>query len=48
MPSGNALLLLGEKLEPLLSKEEQPLVHLPAPELDQQLTKILQQPEDEE
>ena len=43
-------LIEGEKLEPLLSKEEQPLVlvHLPAPELDQQFTKILQQPEDEE
>ncbi len=41
-------LIEGEKLEPLLSKEEQPLVHLPAPELDQHLTKILQQPEDEE
>ena len=41
-------LIEGEKLEPLLSKEQQPLVHLPAPELDQQFTKILQQPDDEE
>ena len=40
-------LIEGEKLEPLLSKEEQPLVHLPAPELDQQLTKILEQPEED-
>ena len=29
------------KLEPLLSKEEQPLVHLPPPELDQKLNNIL-------
>jgi hypothetical protein len=36
-------LIESEKLEPLLSKEEQPLVHLPAPELDQQITKILEQ-----
>ena len=37
----------SEKLEPLLSKEEQPLVHLPPPELDQQLTKILEQQEED-
>ena len=40
-------LIEGEELAPLLSKEEQPLVHLPAPELDQQLTKILDQPEED-
>jgi Domain of unknown function (DUF4032) len=40
-------LIEGEKLEPLLSKEERPLVHLPAPELDQKLTEILEQPEHE-
>ncbi|HEY6406385.1 MAG TPA: hypothetical protein VIY29_02840, partial [Ktedonobacteraceae bacterium] len=40
-------LIEGEKLEPLLSKEEQPLVHLPATELDQKLTEILDQPEKE-
>lgn len=31
------------KLEPLLSVEEQPLVHLPAPELDDKLDEILDQ-----
>ena len=41
-------LIEGQKLEPLLSKEEQPLVHLPAPELDQKLTQILEQAEPEE
>src|SRR5579859_273006 len=40
-------LIDGEKLEPLLSKEEQPLVHLSASELDQKLTEILEQPEKE-
>ena len=40
-------LIEGKKLEPLLSKEEQPLVHLPASELDQKLTEILDQPEKE-
>jgi hypothetical protein len=40
-------LIEGKKLEPLLSKEEQPLVHLPAPELDQKLTELLEQPEKE-
>jgi len=35
----------AKTLEPLLSKEEQPLVHLPAPELDQELTHILGQQE---
>ena len=36
-------LIEPKTLEPLLSKEEQPLVHLPAPELDQKLTQILDQ-----
>jgi hypothetical protein len=38
----------SDQLEPLLSKEEQPLVHLPPPALEQELTGILepQQPED--
>ncbi len=40
-------LIEGHKLEPLLSKEEQPLVHLPAPELDQKLTQLLKQLEEE-
>ena len=40
-------LIEGQKLEPLLSKEEQPLVHLPPPELDQKLTQILEQPREE-
>lgn len=40
-------LIEGQKLEPLLSKEEQPLVHLPASELDQKLTQLLKQPEEE-
>jgi hypothetical protein len=38
----------SKKLEPLLSNEEQPLVHLPPPELDQELTKRLEQQEQEE
>ena len=33
----------AQTLEPLLSKEEQPLVRLPAPELDSKLTNILEQ-----
>ena len=33
----------SDKLEPLLSKEEQPLVHLAPPELDQKLTEILEE-----
>ncbi len=37
----------SKKLEPLLSNEEQPLVHLPPPELDQELTKRLEQQEQE-
>lgn len=38
----------SDQLEPLLSEEEQPLVHLPSPALEQELTEILeqQQPED--
>ncbi len=40
-------LIESEKLEPLLSKEEQPLVHLPQPELDQKLATILEQQESE-
>jgi hypothetical protein len=49
-PAAQALeapLIEGEKLEPLLSKEEQPLVHLPSPELEQKLTQILEQPKKE-
>ncbi len=43
-------LIEPKTLEPLLSKEEKPLVHLPTPELDQKLTQILdqQKPEEEE
>jgi hypothetical protein len=37
----------SKKLEPLLSNEEQPLVHLPPPELDQELTKRLDQQKQE-
>ncbi len=37
----------SKKLEPLLSNEEQPLVHLPPPELDQELTKRLEQQKQE-
>src|SRR5438874_1256460 len=33
----------SDKLEPLLSKKEQPLVHLAPPELDQKLTEILEE-----
>ena len=40
-------LIESKKLEPLLSNEEQPLVHLPLPELDQELTKRLDQAEQE-
>ena len=40
-------LIESEKLEPLLSKEEQPLVRLPQSELDQKLATILDQPESE-
>lgn len=36
-------LIESEKLEPLLSDEEQPLVHLPEPALTQELTKRLEQ-----
>ena len=36
-------LIESKKLEPLLSNEEQPLVRLPPPELDQELTKRLEQ-----
>lgn len=39
-------LIEGKELEPLLAKEEKPLVHLPAPELDKKLTQILEQPEE--
>ncbi len=49
-PAAQALeapLIAGEKLEPLLSKEEQPLVHLPSPELEQKLTQMLEQPKKE-
>jgi len=34
-------------LEPLLSKEEQPLVHLEPTELDQEITKILEHQQEE-
>ncbi len=40
-------LIEGKELEPLLSKEEQPLVHLPAPELDKKLDQILEHSEEE-
>jgi len=40
-------LIESKKLEPLLSNEEQPLVHLPPPELDQELTKRLEQQKQE-
>jgi hypothetical protein len=33
----------SEKLEPLLSEAEQPLVHLPEPELEEELTGLLEQ-----
>ncbi|GAC1625279.1 MAG: hypothetical protein NVS4B7_15750 [Ktedonobacteraceae bacterium] len=36
-------LIESKKLEPLLSKEEQPLVHLAPADMDQELTKILRQ-----
>ena len=51
LPATEALeppLIKPKTLEPLLSKEEQPLVHLPAPELDQKLTQILDQQKPEE
>lgn len=40
-------LIESEKLEPLLSEQEQPLVHLPTPELEQELKEILDQQETE-
>jgi hypothetical protein len=40
-------LIESKKLEPLLSNEEQPLVHLPPPELDQELTRRLEQQKQE-
>lgn len=45
-PVINALeprMIAGEKLKPLLSEGEQPLVYLPQPELDQKLEEILEQ-----
>jgi hypothetical protein len=39
-------LIEGKELEPLLTKGEQPLVHLPAPELDKKLNQILEQSEE--
>ena len=36
------------KLEPLLTQEEQPLVHLPEPSLEQKLTGLLEEQRDEE
>lgn len=36
-------LIESEKLQSLLTKEEQPLVHLPQPELEDELTEILEQ-----
>lgn len=51
LPATEALepaLIKPKTLEPLLSKEEQPLVHLPTPELDQKLTQILDQQKPEE
>jgi len=41
-------LIESEKLEPLLSEQEQPLVHLPAPELERELKEILDQQEMED
>jgi len=41
-------LIEGEKLEPLLSEQEQPLVHLSAPELEQELHSILEHQESED
>jgi hypothetical protein len=41
-------LIEGEKLEPLLSEQEQPLVHLSTPELEQELHTILEQQEPKE
>ncbi len=38
----------SEKLEPLLSEQEQPLVRLPAPELERELNEILDQQEPED
>ena len=38
----------SEKLEPLLSEQEQPLVRLPTPELERALNKILDQRESED
>ena len=35
--------IASEKLEPLLSEAEQPLVHLPEPELEEELTGLLEQ-----
>ncbi len=42
--------IASEKLEPLLSEAEQPLVHLPEPELEEELTGLLEQqkPSDEQ
>jgi hypothetical protein len=41
-------LIESGKLQPLLSEEEQPLVHLPQPELEDKLNGILQHQEEEE
>ena len=41
-------LIESEKLEPLLSEQEQPLVRLPAPELERELNQILDQQEQED
>jgi Domain of unknown function (DUF4032) len=41
-------LIESEKLEPLLSEQEQPLVHLSTPELEQELHTILEQQEPKE
>jgi Domain of unknown function (DUF4032) len=41
-------LIEGEKLQPLLSEQEQPLVHLPPPQLEDHLNGILQQQEEEQ
>jgi hypothetical protein len=38
----------SEKLEPLLSETEQPLVHLPQAQLDEKLTGILEQQKPDE
>jgi hypothetical protein len=35
--------IASEKLEPLLSETEQPLIHLPGPELEEELTGLLEQ-----